>query len=609
MTTIDSAGRRRPTSDGRRRLPALLASALRLTWAASPRGFLAAAAIQVFGALLSSALVLGGKLALDGIVTAGKGASVPALVPVVVLLAGLTAAGSAVATLQQQQQRLLSEHVTDTAWGRILDVTSRVELAFYESPGSYDRLQRVCLNAPTQPVAVTASLFGLIGSSVGTVSLLVVLMSIEPLLVPLLLLAGIPALLLGRRASQIEFAFVRRTSPLFRSREYLRAVLTGREEAKEVRAFGTENVLRSRCDDRSRIFRSELRKHVKVRQLYALGGVAATASALALSLGLLVWLLSADRISLASAAAAALGLRMLSSALDSTYRSVTGLIQSGVFLSDLEDFLDLAPATEGSGSGTPPGFQRSIAIESVSYIYPGSADPALDDVSLQIRPGEVVALVGENGSGKTTLAKLLAGLYTPTSGCISWDGVNAGELEPADIRRAVAVIFQDFVRYKLSALDNIGFGQPDGADDEPAALIAAHRAGAGEFLAHLPAGLATTLSKEFPGGTDLSQGQWQRVALARALRRDAPLVILDEPSSALDPRAEHALFEDIRTTLEGRAALMISHRYSTVRSADRIYVMRAGRILETGTHQELMDYNGLYAELFSLQANAYLEPS
>jgi len=597
------AGQRRARVRG---LPRVVGSALQLTWRASRRGFLVAALLQVLGALSVTALVVVGQMALNAILAADSQSSgVRALVPVIVLLAVVTAVGSAAGALQRQQERLLGEEVSIVVWRRLLDVTGRVKLEFYESPTFYDQMQRVQTNALLQPSSVTTAVFGLIGGAIGAGGLLVVLLAVEPFLVPALLLAGIPSLLLSRRASRLEFRFTAVAAPIFRARDYLRAVLTGRNEAKEVRAFGAERVLRARHDDRSDEFLTLVRRHVRTRQRYALGSVAVTALALAVALALLAWFLAIGRISLAEAGAAALGIRLLSSRLDQIFQAVAGLMESAVFLEDLDRFLKLAVVADGPGTGTIPSLKRAITAEKLSYTYPGGTEPVLHNVSLQVGAGEIVAIVGENGSGKTTLAKLIAGLYTPTAGVIRWDDVAISELEPADVRRGVAVIFQDFVRYQLTAQENIGLGEPDHVDDEHAVRSAARRAGAATLLEELPNGYATILSKEFAGGRDLSLGQWQRVALARALRRDAPLVILDEPSSALDPRSEQALFADVRRTLQGRAAILISHRYSTVRSADRIYVMRDGRIVEAGTHDELVAGDGLYAELFTLQARAY----
>ena len=580
---------------------------MRLTWQASPRGFLVAALAQVTGAVSTAALVLVGQQALQAMLAIGReaGRLDGRFLVIIVLLAVVTALGSMSSVLQQQQQRLLGEQVAVSAWGRVLDVTGRVELEVYESSTFYDQLERIRTNALSRPATVTSAVFGLLGSAVATAGLLTVLVTLDPLLVPVLLLAGVPSLLLGRRAARLEFRFVTAATPLFRAREYLRGVLTGRDEAKEIRAFGAESALRRRHDDRSAEFIAALARHVRTRQMYALGTVATTTMALTAALAALVWFLAIGQVGVADAGAAALGIRLLSTRLDQIFQSANGLLESSVFLDDLDQFLALAAPASLPSRGVTPSLREEVVVDGVSYTYPGSDQPALREVSLRVRPGEIIAVVGENGSGKTTLAKIIAGLYPPTAGRVTWDRVDAATFHPVDLRRGVAVIFQDFVRYQLSARENIGLGDPERIDDLPAIRGAAQQAGAAGFLVALPAGYDTILSKEFANGTDLSVGQWQRVALARALRRDAPLVILDEPSSALDPRAEQALFSDVRAVLGGRAAVLISHRYSTVRTADRILVMSEGRILESGSHDTLMAADGLYKELFTMQAQAY----
>jgi ATP-binding cassette subfamily B protein len=590
-----------------RALPRVTRSALRLVWQASRSGFLSAAFFQILGAVMATALVLASKLAVDALLAAQRGtASTATLVPVILLIAVVTAVSAASAAMQSQQQRLLGEHVSCAAWDRMLDVTGRVSLEFFESPRFFEQLKRVEYNSIARPVTVTTAVFGLLGGLLGAAGLFIALLTIEPLLVPLLLIAGVPALLLTRRAAKTEFDFAVRYTPTMRIRDYLRTVLTGRDAAKEVRAFGAERALRERHDAASRRLLQGVRGQVRRRQRYAVAVAGCSALVLAATLALVVYFIATHRLTIAGAGAAVVAVRLLSSRLDQLVGSIGTLFESSVFLEDLERFLALSVETDSPGTGTPAPHRHEITLNEISYTYPGSDRPAVDEVDLRIGAGEVIALVGENGSGKTTLAKLIAGLYAPTAGRIRWDGVDTRELEPADVRRSVAVIFQDFVRYQLTALENIGLGEPDEVDDEPAARRAAAQAGAAGFLDTLPLGYQTALSREYADGRDLSVGQWQRVALARAFRRDAPLVVLDEPTAALDPRAEHALFADVRQLLHGRSALLISHRFSSVRSADRIYVMESGRIVESGCHNDLMASEGLYSELFQLQARAYL---
>jgi ATP-binding cassette subfamily B protein len=330
---------------------------------------------------------------------------------------------------------------------------------------------------------------------------------------------------------------------------------------------------------------------------------------LALAAGALIALHRWAGLSLAETATVAGALLLFSQKLMDGIGSSNEFFEAVPLVRDLESFLALRPELERDRGGrTAPATFDTLAFEDVSFTYHGAERPALDRVSLRIAAGEVVALVGENGSGKTTLAKLLAGLYRPAGGRILIDDIDMSGLRPATWRESVAVLFQDFIRYALPAEDNVRIGAA--GRDPPAAEVreAARAAGADEFLSALPDGYDTILSPQFAGGQDLSLGQWQRVALARGFLRAAPLVILDEPTASLDARAERALFDSVRELYRHRTVLLISHRFSTVRTADRIVVLRAGRVVESGTHAQLMAADGLYAELFTTQASGYLDP-
>jgi ATP-binding cassette subfamily B protein len=394
-------------------------------------------------------------------------------------------------------------------------------------------------------------------------------------------------------------------TPNERQRSYLSALMLSRGSAKEVRAFALAPFLRGRYDRLYDERIRELRALARRRTVRGLAGALLSAAALAAALAALSWLLVSGRMTLAATGAAVFALYQLTAQLRTMHFGASSLYEATLFLRDYTSFLQLErPAPErGRRAGTFAG----VTLESVTFSYPDTTRPAVADVSLEIAPSEVIALVGENGSGKTTLAKLIAGLYRPGRGRVLWGGEDVALLDPDDVRSQVAVIFQDFEHYLLPARENVGLGRHEHMDDDGRIVAAATRADADGFVRRLPEGYETMLGREFTGGYDLSIGQWQRLALARAFFRDASLVVLDEPTAALDARAESRLFERMRELLEERAAVLVSHRFSSVRSADRIYVLHRGRVVEHGTHGELMALGGRYADLFTLQAAAYLD--
>lgn len=592
-----------------RRFAGLVRYSMAVVWGAGRRQFLALLALQVIGGLGLGAQVLVAKALLDGILRISHGGGVGGLVLPVVLLVIVNAATSVAGSAQTYLGRHLGEAVGYAMWRRLLDVTTGVELTRFESSEFFDDLQRVQSSAMARPYQVTSGLLKVGGSLAACVGLGAAIVALNPVLLPLLVVGGLPMLVSSRRESRLEFGFVVEQTPRIRLRTYTGLLQTMRDEAKEVRAFGLQRNLRIRFETLYESYLGDLGAHLRRRAVVNMLGTLGSGVLLGGTLLVLVWLISRGSIGVAAAGAAIVAVRMLAGQVQGVFGGMQSIFESGLFIDDFERFLadnPLPPAAPGAL--LPPRGAARVRAESVAFTYPGLTRPALDDVTIEIGPGEVVALVGENGSGKTTLAKVVAGLYPPSSGVVTWDGTPAGAFRRDAQRDRVAVIFQDFVRYAFTATENIALGRPDHAPDPDAVRRAAAVAGADGFIERLPAAYETVMSRIFAGGgLELSGGQWQRIALARAHYRDADLVILDEPTSALDPRAEHDLFQSLRGTLAGRSALFISHRFSTVRSADRIYVLQDGRVTEHGTHEQLMALGGHYAELFSLQAAAYLD--
>lgn len=587
--------------------PRLLLNAIRLALRADRPGLLVTAGLQLASSLLLGVQVLLSKNVLDAVLASNAGKqSLLSATPALLGLAAVTAVTASSTVYVTQRQRVLSEKVRRHVFGLVHAVTVSVDLEEFERPRFFDRLQRVQLNALLKPATVTQSVVGLVSGLVGVLTLITSLIILQPLLVPLLALGGVPALIANRKAGRLEFRFALAQTPLLRQRDYVNEVLTGRPEAKEVRAFGLGHHLADRYGSLYDTFVENLAHHIRRRTTLTLIGTLAAAALTAGTFVLLLVLVSRGDISLADAGASVIAIRLLGTRVEALFRGSSGLYESSLFLADLDAFLQMEQQPPAPDSAIDPGRLQTLECQGLSFRYPGSTVDAVRGVDLHIEAGQIVALVGENGSGKTTLAKLLAQLYRPTAGKILWNGADTNSIGSHVLRDRVAVIFQDFVRYALPARDNIGLGRVDRLDDLAAVRRAAKRARADTFLAALPGAYETILSREFKDGRDLSLGQWQRVAIARAFFRDAPFVVLDEPSAALDPRAEYELFRTMRQLLGKRTVLLISHRFSSVRFADVIYVMHRGKIVEHGTHDELMAAAGRYAEMFSLQAAAYL---
>jgi ATP-binding cassette, subfamily B, bacterial len=597
-----------PTGErGLRRLPRLARSAVAIVVQAAPVELRRSALLQVVAAAAIAGQLLFGRELLAG-VTGLEDDSVWAVVPALLGFALVTLLSNFATAYRGEQERLLGELVTRHTTEQVLDVSTAVDLLAYESSNFYNRLQRARINASSRTTQMVSGLMGMASAVIAIGGIAVALLFLEPLFLLVLLFAYVPIWFATARASRLGYRFTVEQTERDRRREYMAYVLSRKEEAAEVRAFGLTDFFKDRYhalyEERLGELRTVMRQRLK---LTLLGGALSQLLNVG-CLALLIWFVAIGRLTFADAGAAAGAVLLFAQRLRGFANSSSSLYESSLFIDDFLSFVAAMPdIVAARGTERPPadGFQQ-IEVEGVGFSYPAGRGQALRDVSLRIGRGEVIALVGENGSGKTTLAKLLAGLYRPDEGTIRWDGRDTAALDPAGVRDAVTVIFQDYAKYMLSAEENIRVGRIDGSG-ALSVEEAARRAAADTFLAVLPKGYDTTLGAQFFGGSDLSVGQWQRVALARAFYRDAPMLILDEPTAAMDPRSEANLFERIRELYQGRTVVLISHRFSTVKSADRIYVLRAGEIVEGGSHAELMRREGLYAELFTLQASSYLD--
>ncbi|HEX7699070.1 MAG TPA: ABC transporter ATP-binding protein [Kofleriaceae bacterium] len=488
----------------------------------------------------------------------------------------------------------------------ILEKSLTLELTQFEDSELYDKMTRARREASSRPLSLVSQTFELGQSIVTLIGLGGLLAAFSPLALAILFVAAIPPFVSELKFSGDAFRLSRWRTPETREQLYLETVLAREDHAKEVKLFG----LGSRFLKRYReIFDKLYAGDRKIAISRGLWGLALGALGNIAFYGMYLWIALSTidgALTIGAMTMYVYVFRQGQSALSSALGDVGGMYEDNLYLSNLYEFLDTPTMTPGgtATSGTLPG--DGVRFEDVSFAYPGSNEVALEHVDLHIKPGSKLAIVGENGSGKTTLIKILTRLYEPTSGRVTLDGRDLREWEPTTLHRRIGVIFQDFVRYQLKVGENIGAGDDRAYQDRARWEVAAEEGLATPFIETMPAKFDTQLGKWFKDGRELSLGQWQKIALARSfMRKDADILVLDEPTASMDAEAEFKIFERFRELTQDRIAIVISHRFSTVRMADQIIVLDHGKIIERGSHDSLVAAKGRYATLFNLQAQGY----
>ncbi|TLZ10079.1 MAG: ABC transporter ATP-binding protein [Gammaproteobacteria bacterium] len=582
--------------------------ALELVWSTNGALTVALGLLTLAAGVLPASVAYVGALIVDAVVGAIRsgGGEARRVVELVALEGALVAAIAAAQRGLSLCQSLLRAQLGQRVNVMILEKALTLELQHFEDSEFYDKLTRARREASTRPLSLVTRTFGLVQNGVSLASYGVLLARFSPWAVAVLLLAGLPAFVAEAKFSGDAFRLFRWRSPETRMQMYLETVIAREDHAKEVKLYGLGPRLLERYRD---IFRRLYREDRALTMRRDAWGFALGLIATAALYGAYAWIaVTAVRrlITLGQMTMYVALFRQGQSAVSAMLAAVGGMYEDNLYLSTLYEYLETeVPEPLGTALRGPQP-EDGVRFEDVSFTYPEAEEPALEHVTLHLTPGSSLALVGENGSGKTTLIKLLTRLYSPSTGRIVLDGQDLRDWDQVSLRERIGVIFQDFARYQMLVGENVGAGDERFFEDEERWRAAAVKGRASEFIETLPSGYRTQLGKWFRDGRELSGGQWQKIALSRAfMRTRADILVLDEPTAAMDAQAEAEVFEHFRQLARERITILISHRFSTVRMADQIAVLARGRIIEHGSHEELMKLNGRYAQLFTLQARGY----
>jgi ATP-binding cassette subfamily B protein len=588
-----------------------LGRALRVVWQSAP-GLTAAnmvlIAIQGMLPLLALYLI---KLIVDG-VTAGIVAPDKAVafwhVAFLIVLAGLVAlfnslCSSLAEVIRETQSQVITDYVSDVIHAKSVEV----DLEYYEDPKYHDTLHRAQQEASFRPTRILSSLMQFGRSGISLVALAGLLFAFHWAVAVILFAATVPGVFLRLKYANRMYRWQRQRTETERRALYFHWMLTDSDHAKEIRLFGLGPLVMGWFRDLRKRLREERLKITTRRSFSELVTQASSTCAIFGTLAFITYQAVRGLITIGDMVMYYGAFQRAQAALHEILSSLTGLYEDNLFLSNYNEFLDLRPRVVEPSAPTPfpRRLKQGITFSQVTFKYPTGEGIVLEDINLHIEPGKVVALVGENGSGKTTLIKLLCRLYDPLQGHITVDGIDLRQFALAALRREISVIFQDYVHYNLTARENIWLGNIHLNPHDDRIVTAARQTGADHFLSRLPRAYETILGHWFENEGELSTGEWQKVALARAFLREAQVTILDEPTSWMDAEAEYEVFKSFRQLLNGRTAILISHRFSTVRLADYIYVLAGGKLIENGTHHELIQLGGRYAHLFELQAQSF----